>query len=475
VTRFPDAPAESPSPPPAPDPGDLFDYELLRDWARFVWTAPRRHWLLTLLCFATVVGGTFAALAVLPRRWEVQARILTQRNPLEQGIDREDAPTRAARELILRRDNVVSLLKQTNFIERHLESRAPAARARAWVVALLRGREPTPDELREGLADAVEDRLWALPGADGTVDIGFRWSDRELTFDVVEAAVQSFLEVRHAAEVSSIDESIAIYEEHAVRLAHEIAAKTKAVEALERELRASAPRRRPPMIARPVRDEEGAKLEARLAARRRTLADVEEYRQRRLTELQAQLLQQETMYADQHPVVVGTRRSIEALSGPSPQASALRTEVTELEREIARRGTRPNDPTRETPSPMATADEPPLRLEAEDPRLEQERHQLWMLVRQHSGLLERIDDARVQIDTARAGFKYRYMVVTPPQLPKAPIAPKVPLIAVSGVIAGVMLAFLAGVAADVRRGLIVQRWQVERSLGIRVLAEIDEK
>jgi hypothetical protein len=149
--------------------------------------------------------------------------------------------------------------------------------------------------------------------------------------------------------------------------------------------------------------------------------------------------------------------------------------VTELEREIARRGTRPNDPTRETPSPMATADEPPLRLEAEDPRLEQERHQLWMLVRQHSGLLERIDDARVQIDTARAGFKYRYMVVTPPQLPKAPIAPKVPLIAVSGVIAGVMLAFLAGVAADVRRGLIVQRWQVERSLGIRVLAEIDEK
>lgn len=457
-----------------PDAGDekagLLDWTLLLAIAGFVLRAPRRHRLLAATCFLAIATVPFIAFKVLPKRYEVQASILAQPNPLFLEVNQYDAPTRAARETILRRDNVVALVKQTDFVARHERTRAPAAKVKALLFERLRGR-PTPEQLLEDNADAVEERLRVNVSGAGTVDLAFEWSDPDLTFDVVEAAIQSFLEARYASDVSRIAETIAILEEHATRVNHEIGTKTKEVEALEREHAATrAPRR---AVSRPVRDEELGKLEARLSARRRALADLEDFRQRRIAELQAQLQQQEGIYAEQHPVLVTTRRNIEAASARSPQVDALRGEVAELEREVSRRGVRVIEAGREQPS--AISGEIGTSLVPEDPRLEYERHKLWLLVRQRSGLLERIDAARVTMDTARAGFKYRYSVVTPPQLPKGPVKPKLPRLLAMGFVAAVVFAFFASAAADLWAGKLVERWEVERRLGLAVLADLRDR
>lgn len=449
---------------------DLVDYRRVGQWCLFVLRAARRHRNLALASFAGVVSLAGLALAAIPKRWEVQATILAQRNPLNVGLYRDwDAPTRAARETVLRRDNLVSLVKQTHFTDRYLATRAPAVKARDSVFRLLRGRDRNGDELLEGIVDGLEERLWVLVGTEGTITIGFRWSDRDLTFDVVEAALQNFLEARHAAEVSSIAESISIFEEHSARLQGQISEKTREVEEMERESRARGGRRLA-VRGRVPRDEELGRIEARLAGRRRALEDLEEYRRRRIAELQATLAQQETMYAERHPVLVASRKSIEALEAGSPQAEAIRVEITDLEKEIARRGVRPRDPSAPAQSPLP---DPSIDsgLDQEATRLEYERHKLWLLVRQHSGLLDRIDSSRVELNTAQAGFKYRYSVVTPPQLPKAPVSPRTPRVLAVAVVGGVFFALFAAAAADLRRGVVLERWQIEGRLDPPVLAE----
>src|SRR4051812_43364768 len=104
---------------------DLFDYVQLRRRVVLVAKSIRRHrWL-----FLAVVLGTstfITTLAVMwPKTFHVQTKILAQRNQVLASLSNPrrsmpleaDAPTRAVSETVLRRDNLVSLVKQTNLLD----------------------------------------------------------------------------------------------------------------------------------------------------------------------------------------------------------------------------------------------------------------------------------------------------------------------------------------------------------------------
>jgi capsular polysaccharide biosynthesis protein len=74
--------------------------------------------------------------------------------------------------------------------------------------------------------------------------------------------------------------------------------------------------------------------------------------------------------------------------------------------------------------------------------------------------------------TAQAAFKYRYTVVTPARLPKSPTVPNVPLVTLVALIAAMLCGLLLAVVADVRRGRLLERWQIERLLERPILGEI---
>lgn len=454
---------------------DLFELRRLQEYAGFVLRAPLRHRRLAAASFLAVAVLGVLALWLVPIRWEVTATVLAQRSALmgtlsNPGMNREwDTPTRSARELLIRRDNLVALCQQIGLVDRYLAARAPAVRARDWLLAKLTGRERDREHLLEGLVDTLDDRLWVVVTPEGAVTIGFTWSDRDIAFQVVQAAIQSFMEERYATEIRMVGETITILQGHDARVQKEIAATISQLEEKSRALRI----RSAPLAPRPPapQDEEVARLEGTLGARRRALTDLEEFRRQRLAELQSQLAQQAGVYAQEHPLVVSTRRAMESVSGPSPQIEALRMEVHDLEGQISRRGGRVDT----SPASVARgewAQAVRMRLEAEDPRLEYERRQLELLLRQHSNLLERIDAARIEMDTAQAGFKYRYSVVTPPQLPRSPAKPYGLLFVGGGIAGGIALALFLSTAADIRSGRILERWQVERQLGLPVLTEI---
>jgi uncharacterized protein involved in exopolysaccharide biosynthesis len=214
------------------------------------------------------------------------------------------------------------------------------------------------------------------------------------------------------------------------------------------------------------KDEEVARLESTLTARRRALADLEEFRQRRLAELYAQLAQKESIYAEHHPEVVAAKQSIAALLQPSPAGEALRAEIRDVERDLTQRGSSVAAETSATTELF----EPRYALEPEDVRIEYARGRLRFVRDQYSSVLQRLSTARLELETAQAAFKYRYSVITPPAHPKGPKKPYTLLRALAGIIGGAALALFVTTAVDLRSGRLLEEWQIQRQLDLPVLA-----
>src|SRR6185369_12991331 len=150
-----------------------------------------------------------------------EAKILAQPNVINSALGNPnrpiprdtDAPTRAASETILRRDNLISLIKQTDLLDQWASTRAPALRVKDFFSDLLRGSASEEDRL-DALVGLLEMKLQVQIG-ERTVTIMIDWPNDEMAFRLVEAAQQNFLEARHVSEISSISEAISILEGHA--------------------------------------------------------------------------------------------------------------------------------------------------------------------------------------------------------------------------------------------------------------------
>lgn len=461
-------PAKPTATPEGGETDELFDYGLLRDYAGFVLRSPRRHPTLAAASFALVAAVAAASSLVLPDVYQVQTSILALRNPAILGGAEWDAPTRAARQTVLRRDNLTRLCDEVDLVDRHIKGRSPAGRFRAWLMAALTRTEPTREEVREALVDTLEARLWVAVSTEGTVTIGVHWPNKQMAYDIVDAAAQNFLEARHASESADLGESISVLEGRAAKLQQTLDAR---VEELEKRQRQHPRRRRVAASSGIQKDAELARIASALAAKRQALVDLEEFRRRRTEELRSQLFQKETVYADRHPEVLAARQSIAAMSQPSSQIEALRAEARALEREFASRGGRLEATAGGTVRSFVGD---PLELrpqESEDVQSEVERGQLRLVFDQYANVLLRLEAARLELDLARAAFKARYSVISPPKLPRGPYKNYALRRMLAGLLGGVALAFFASVGADLRGRRILERWQIERSLGLPVLGE----
>ncbi|HVQ28941.1 MAG TPA: hypothetical protein VMV21_05135 [Vicinamibacteria bacterium] len=466
-----------------------FDFGLVVDYLAYTRRALRRRWLLGLGLFVAVVAVGVAVVALLPRTYHVQTRILAQRNQVIATLgnpnrtlpSEADSPTRGASEAVLRHDSILTLIRQTNLVEQWQGSRTTAGRFKDSLRRLLKRPEPTRQDIEDALATMLKKRLTVWTATEGTVTISVEWADPEMAFKLVEAAQENFLESRHQAEISVIAESISMLEEHAssvrenvdVALADYRVRRTKgrASDAAE-----TGPAPAPPAAA-VLPDAETAQLALRVTGKRRAVKELEDYRQRRLGELQAQLAEQRAVYADSHPNVVNLRQSIDAISRDSASLVAARKEQEDLEAEYVRRAGHPleaettpvSSPLRLTPiEPLKVALDPSAKVE---PGEEYARQRMTAAVNRYNTLLERVDAAHMELDAARAAFKYRYVVTEPPRAPKDPSTPNVMLLVAAATAAGLALAVIGCILAELRTGLLVQPWQVERSLGLPLLAD----
>ncbi|MEO6238914.1 MAG: hypothetical protein ABIQ52_18110 [Vicinamibacterales bacterium] len=490
----------------------------LFDYAGFVARSVRRNKLLAITTVALVMGMTTAAALLLPKSYHVETKLLAQRNAVMAALSNPgravpwdaDAPTRAAAETVLRRDNLIALIKQTDLMAEWQRTRPAVLRLKDWIIKTATGTPPTAEDRLDAMVGLLEARMIvnAGPVGDGTVTIELTWPNADMAYRLVEGAQQAFLEARQAAETAAIGESIGILERYSGSLHDDINRTLAELQRTQAATAAATPRPRlfarapspAPAFASPqaasraedslASDPELNRMKTSLSNKRQELARMEEGRQRQVSDLQARLGQLKTVYTADHPTVLSVQQNLAALSREPPQALALAAEIEELQADYDKRlddatdlqlktalklrssgpstgaaPTRPNDLTERAPDALAI--ERPLSQTSEFVRL-----RLRSELNQLESVLERTDGARIELAVSQAAFKYRYTVIRPAQVPRHPVFPNLKLMLVAGLLGSFLLALTVAVSKDLLSNRILEPWQIERRLGLPVLGTL---
>jgi len=455
-TRPDEAPRRRPD--ETADDDTLFDFDQVRQSASFVVEAVRLHKVTALAMLVLVLAAAFATASLWPKTYEAEGRLLLQRNEVTASlvnpgrtIPREaESPTFAAKEIVLGRENVLSLMKATNLLEEWARTRNPLLRFKDSLSGLW-GAEPTEEDRLDALAGLIEDRLEVSTGEEGTVNFSVRWPDAQMAYRLVDEAMKSFLQYRRVSETSAITESIAILNRSAETLEAQVS------ETIAQLPRRSAPRaaaRRPPPVAGPSPEAtvQLSRLKSELDARQQEIARMDASRAQQLSEARSRLNSALTIYTDGHPTVLALRQAVERLSGDSPELMAAIQQVRELEKQYDALSIKVGVATETAQArALASAAAPldPFTLvnigEESDPTTVRLRVEIAQL----AAVRERENAARAELASAEAGFKYRYSIIRPPRVPRRPSGPNVPLILLAGVFASVLFAIGVPVARRV--------------------------
>jgi uncharacterized protein involved in exopolysaccharide biosynthesis len=498
----------------------LINVRQLFDYVGFVGRSVGRHKPLAFATVTLVMALTGAAVVVMPKTYVVETKLLAQRNAVMAALSNPgravpwdaDAPTRAAAETVLRRDNLISLIAQTNLMAEWERTRKPVLRLKDWIRAKVTGHTPTADEKLDGMVGMLEVRMEveAGPVGDGTVTISLGWPDAEMAYRLVQAAQQAFLDARQAAETAAIGESISILEKYSGSLHEDINRTLAELQRTQTAARSAAAAARPRLTARaplnlpalgsaidiPLLDDPLGvdpslnRLKETLASKRQELARIEETRQRQLAEIQGRLGQLRTVYTANHPNVLSAEQNLAALSHEPPQATALAGEIEELQADYDKRQSDATDrhlqmrmsqraSAAASASPFAERQlEPTDRAQEALPEAptsqagEFVRLRLRSELNQLESVLERTDGARIELAVSQAAFKYRYTVIRPAQVPRDPEFPNTKLMLAAGVLASILFSLVVAVAKDLLSNRILEAWQIERHLGLPVLGTL---
>lgn len=403
-------------------------------------------------------------------RYRAETRILAQRQQSLPSIIRsnvaEDRPTRAAWEIIHRRENLVELIKLAGLLESRPKEK-PLERVRQATTSVMEALSAEDDPL-EALILRLDRRLKVEAG-EVTIDIELDWPDPKQAYLIVEGALQNFLEARHVQEVTALDETIAILLGRATVLRTELAKVTEETRRAVMQDATHPPGAAPWANTAPQPGSEDlVRLRSMLDAKERSIGDLEEFRRRRLAELHAQYESRRSVYAEGHPEMVNLRLDIAALTRDSPQIAALRVEQRRLREDYQARLAKEPAPraaahasTELAPRPIGEGSNAAVE-QAEPVREARNRYK---------DVMESVNRAQLELDTARSAFKHRYKVIWPTQVPKKPISPNPWKVFGAGGLASLLLAFLTAAFLDWRSGRVLERWQVERGLGLPILWE----
>ena len=497
---------------------DRRDRQRARNYASFVLGSLRRHRPLVAAVFVSILGATIGSFFAFPKTYHVEAKALAQ--PTSALTVRGDGPgadslTRAAADTVLRQENLVALIQQTDLVRYTMEHRAPVQRARDAIVKFLRMREDSEADQLDALVRRLETKLvvWTSDGGNAvggtTVTIAIDWPDGPMACRLVDAAQRAFLDARYAREITALSESIEILRRHTTSLKADIDDAVGGIETM-RTATTDSPKTdgsspvasaRPRILSvqRPVAphpvgpDAELQQMKLELQAKTKAIDELEDLRRRRLSDLQARLAEARAIYTENHPTIVDLKQSIVALSVESAQVTGLRQEAASLKAECDSKaasasGVPTPTPlvawTTSLPGPVGSAASTPPQLpndvlrialdlrEDRDPAMVYARAQLRDAMDKYAALRNQIQAAQIDLETAQAAFKYRYTVVTPARLPKSPTVPNVPLVTLAAFIAAMLCGLLLAVLVDVRRGRLLERWQIERLLDRPILGEI---
>lgn len=461
----------------------------------FLRGAPRRRRRAALTAFAVVaaLGGAVAVLK--PPVYLTEVRILAQRNATLKDVatrsTRDESPTKGASEAILKRDNFIGIIQEAKLVDRW-EAERPAI-LKLIDSAKERFRpKPTEEDKIRAIVGVLEKRL-TVGADDMTVTIGASWSNANTAYAIVSVAQRRFLAARRSSEVGMISDAIDILESHLKTEREKLDQAVGDLQRLEEAKHAapsstgatapsSAPAAKPDKrivmhVPQPAAAPDPARTKL-LEEKRRRIAELEAERQRLINDLNAQLTTLRGTLTPAHPSIVALERRLELAKNPAEEVASLKQQVQQLEAELADATPAPHaDPAHPPESGERDAGAPsaPIVVVArpdDDAETTMAKQRLTNATLKVDELQSRLRAARIELDVAEAAFKYKYTILTPPEVPRDPKKPAPWLIAVVGFVAAFLFYFIVPAALDLFSGRLLAAWQAKR-LGIPLLGEID--
>ena len=470
--------------------------EIVRSYLAFAWRAIRPRWPWTAGILTVGLVLTLTVLRYIPRTYSCTTVMMALENPVLDTYG-GPSPLSGAATLITRQENLEVLIRETGLVQKYAARRPPLMALKDRLMQRLFGvwSEKTVVAI---LVGTLQSKLNVGTDSAGNLTINVEWTDGKTAAELAEAARQGFLRTRHAAEVAAFEAKMSILDEHATKMRAEVETLAEQINAAHAEhvpkpaagapatspgpttaaplIRPVAPRRSPVATAMTA---DLPEQRAKLADLKKQLADLEAERERRLRDERAKLAELQLHLTPSHPQVVTEQERIALLSQVPSEVALLRSEVADLEgtlkqREVlASRGTSSGTGSVGTQAGAASAGLPTEIIQAlendeVDPALSA---QISGAVARYGSLRDDIRAGRMQLDTAQAAFDHRYQIVVPAEVPNVPTKPKPPLIFGIGFGLSLVLSLILPILAELKRGIIVERWQVTH-MALPVLAEL---
>jgi uncharacterized protein involved in exopolysaccharide biosynthesis len=471
------------------DSGGGLQIEVLKSYVAFFKRAVRERWLVALSVFLAGVSLTGLAAKYLPRTFTCETIMMGDGSEV---LERYNfSPFAGADGLIMRQENLEGIIRDTGLMRKYYARRPPLLKLKDQVSAKLFG-PPSDEVLKDVLVGTLENRLQVAIN-NGLLRVSADWTDGPTAAELVEAASNSFLSARHNSEVSAFQDKMAILDEHATNLRREmdglakqirVIQEQKATDAKKAASVASSPT--PGHIIRRSRapettDTVPAALTSKLVDLKKKLADLDGDRQRRLQGEQEKLSELKLRLAPAHPEIITQQNLINMLSQIPPEVRSLQSEIDATEAELDERsrmakatGDGASGLTSGHGGSEAANEGVPTEIirlledDGIDPAL---TAQLGGAISKYGDLRAELRSTRIALDTAQAAFNYRYKVIRPAEVPTSPTKPKIPLIVLGGLFGSLLLAFLIPVLSELRRGIMIERWQVHM-VSLPVLGEL---
>ncbi|MGD0675498.1 MAG: hypothetical protein ABSC94_08775 [Polyangiaceae bacterium] len=484
-----------------------FDFQQVKELVGFAARSPRRHPILTTLVFVTCAGLAIAVAALWPRTYETGVRLLAQRNLTIQAVenaqprDNEDLSQHTA-DMIRRRENLMSLAKELNLLQRWDETRPPLLRLKDRVLALV-GPKVTEQERVLGLVQYLETKIKVDADQNG-LTIAVQWPSALMSYEIVNTIERNFIDARYDVDVAMLNDAIGILQQHANeendRIVKAMGELEKALDEQKAQLAAlpsaaasasaapddsAAHVQVPSSAARAAAAAAAASMDATMKAfaeKRAEVNQAEENHQRQLAELTRKL--EEAVVTQglgpAHPTVVALNQAISQAKKEPPQLEELRLE----ERSLANRL---SEPAPVIPGLVGVPAAAPtshnlqgsagitVQIDRTDtPAVSLARTKLTDATTKYTEDETRIDQAQIQLDLSKAQAKYRFSVMAPAEIPKKPKKPNVPLVLVVGFLGAILFSLGSAFAKDLLGGRLLEPWQVQRRLKLPLLGEFDQ-
>jgi hypothetical protein len=462
--------------------------------AQFVLRSTKQHLWLG-LSVGTLIGALGLAIAsCIPPVYEATCKVFIQdsvgmTSNLTAGrtMSRPLEGARALDEFILARDNLMDIAREAKLFEAWPRTRPFVLRIKDRVFEAMLGSPSARDMDRTFVAMLATSISAAKDGE--SVRIHGRWRDPLSAYEVTRLVQRNFLAARAAYELGPIQRAIPFLESQLQAAEGEIESSIARIQAFHEGNAAShtpakapagpnAPPAAPAPTATDAEPKPAAKSPAsellavsrELSETRQKLRAIVEPARQRVAALKLELIELQASYSVDHPKILQQQAKIAAASAAGDEVDKLKLREAELLAALARATGRPTTSTGGGSGSNAI-DVPPVNAPPESLEVYPMQARLGAAMRKADDLSGRLETARIELATAEADFHHRYVVVEEAEVPGRPLKSKTPIFYGASIALGLLAVFLVGTLRELRRGRLVDPWQV-RSLGLPLLGEV---